>query len=69
MRFEIFDRQRILGVFTRQGGVGPAPWASLNTGGMSGDERYFIETGSVSCITAGRAVNSIFDVWQVHSAE
>ena len=38
--FDLFDGEPLVqGIFTRQGGVSPAPWASLNTGGMSGDER------------------------------
>lgn len=69
--FEVFDGARIThGVFTRQGGISPAPWASLNTGGMSGDARENVVENRRRIFDAlNRPVESIFDVWQVHSTE
>jgi YfiH family protein len=58
------------GVFTRQGGLSAAPWASLNLGGNVGDdpravrhnhERMYAALG----VDGGRACT----VWQVHSAD
>jgi polyphenol oxidase len=55
------------GIFTRQGGVSPSPWASLNLGGTVGDERAnVVENRQRIFDFAGRPVQSIYDVWQVH---
>ncbi len=57
-------------VFTRQGGVSPAPWNSLNVGGTVGDDRpRVIENRLRSFQAADRDPHSMFDVWQVHSAD
>ncbi len=58
------------GVFTRHGGVSLEPWKSLNIGGTVGDliqntrenKRRLLESVSIP-------YDSVFDVWQVHSAE
>jgi len=56
------------GIFTRRGGVSPSPWASLNTGGMSGDSRVnIVENRRRIFSVLSLSVESIFDVWQVHS--
>ncbi len=58
------------GVFTRQGGVSPAPWDSLNMGGYLGDDlenTYFNRVRAFEALE--RDPKSVFDVWQVHSAE
>ena len=58
------------GVFTRQGGVSPAPWDSLNMGGYLGDDLENTYRNRVRAFEAfGRDPESVFDVWQVHSAE
>jgi polyphenol oxidase len=69
--FEVFEGAGLAhGVFTRRGGVSPAPWALLNTGGMSGDAREnVVENRRRIFASFNRPVESIFDVWQVHSAE
>jgi YfiH family protein len=69
--FEIFDGEPVWqGVFTRHGGVSPSPWNSLNTGGLSGDSREnVIENRRRIFSVFDRPVESIFDVWQVHSAD
>jgi len=56
-------------VFTREGGVSPAPWHSLNLGSTVGDDPHHVSTNRRSALQAvGRDENSVYDVWQVHSA-
>ena len=57
-------------IFTRHGGVSPQPWGSLNVGGTVGDELDRVRKNrQLSFRALGRAPESIFDVWQVHSAD
>jgi polyphenol oxidase len=57
-------------IFTRHGGVSPKPWDSLNVGGTVGDDRpRVIENRLRSFAAVGRDSKSMFDVWQVHSAD
>ncbi|MBV6451199.1 MAG: Polyphenol oxidase [Anaerolineales bacterium] len=57
-------------VFTRHGGVSPKPWGSLNVGGSVGDELERVRKNrQLSFHAAERAPESIFDVWQIHSAD
>lgn len=57
-------------VFTRQGGVSPSPWDSLNVGGSIGDEIAHVRENRIRSFEAlNRIPESIFDVWQVHSAD
>lgn len=68
LTFTIFNDEVIHGVFTRKGGVSPAPWNSLNTGGTVGDPRENVITNRERIFAAmGLDVDSIYDVWQVHS--
>ena len=68
--FDIFPREVAHAVFTRQGGVSPAPWNSLNVGGTVGDEvRRVRENRYRSFNALGRSIDSLYDVWQVHSAD
>lgn len=61
------DDQVVQGIFTRKGGVSPAPWNSLNLGGTVGDSRSnVIENRRRIFEVMEREVPSIFDVWQVH---
>jgi len=74
LRYYRFDLLEGAGVrdalFTRRGGVSPAPWASLNVGGLNGDPRdNVIENRRRMFAAFGRPVESLFDVWQVHSAD
>lgn len=58
------------GVFTRLGGISPAPWEALNVGGTVGDERERVRENRVRTFrTLGRNPHSLYDVWQVHSAD
>lgn len=68
--FEIFPEQVTQAVFTRQGGVSPHPWDSLNVGGSIGDDISHVRENRIRSFRAlGRATESIHDVWQVHSAD
>jgi polyphenol oxidase len=68
--FDIFPATVKQAVFTRQGGVSPAPWKSLNVGGTVGDDVDRVrENRARSFDTLGRSILSLFDVWQVHSAD
>ena len=58
------------GIFTRQGGISPEPWASLNMGGNMGDDPANVRHNhqrmyQVLNLNAERACT----VWQVHSAD
>jgi len=70
-RFESLASPGIVhGVFTRRGGVSPAPWSSLNLGAMVGDDLARVrENRRLALEALGRTSESVFDVWQVHSAE
>jgi len=67
-QFELLQDCDVLhGILTRQGGVSPAPWASLNLGGTVGDERSnVIENRRRIFSWFKRPVESIVDAWQVH---
>ncbi len=68
--FDLFPREVTQAVFTRQGGVSPEPWASLNVGGTVGDEVIHVRENRYHSFAAlGRRIDSLYDVWQVHSAE
>lgn len=57
-------------VFTRHGGVSPEPWGSLNVGGTVGDDLTRVQENRVLSFQAMDCnPESIFDVWQVHSAD
>jgi len=59
----------IQAIFTRQGGLSPAPWASLNVGGTVGDDHSRVDSNIERCFEAvGRATYTVHDVWQSHSA-
>lgn len=58
------------GVFSRRGGVSEAPWASLNVGGLSGDSPERVQENRRRTFQAlGLSLDSLYDVWQVHSQE
>lgn len=58
------------GIFTRHGGVSASPWTSLNVGGTVGDDLNHVRENRRVLFTAmERKPESMFDVWQVHSAD
>ena len=69
-QFETLPPEVPQAVFTRCGGVSPAPWDTLNVGGTVGDDADRVrENCRRSFMALGRSSESIFDVWQVHSAD
>jgi polyphenol oxidase len=67
--FNIFPNEITQAVFTRQGGVSPPPWDSLNVGGSIGDDIAHVRENRIRSFQAlERPPESIFDVWQVHSS-
>ncbi len=57
-------------VFTRRGGISPSPWSSLNLGGTVGDDApRVLENKRRVLDSAGRSADSLYEVWQVHSAD
>jgi len=69
--FASFDETEIPhAIFTRKGGVSPEPWHSLNVGGTVGDDPTRVKQNRQLLFQAfGRNPDTLFDVWQVHSAE
>lgn len=56
-------------IFTRHGGVSPAPWKSLNIGGTVGDAQERVRQNKHRLLQAvGRSPDSLFEIWQVHEA-
>lgn len=67
-QFEALQARHAL--FTRHGGVSPDPWGSLNVGGTVGDDLERVHENRVLSFQAmGCTPESIFDVWQIHSAD
>lgn len=57
-------------IFTRHGGVSPRPWSSLNVGATVGDELSRVRENRKRVFSAiNIAPESVYEVWQVHSAE
>jgi len=72
LRYFTFDNLAGLShaVFTRQGGVSPAPWDSLNVGGSVGDDIVHVRENRIRSFHAlGRDPASIHDVWLVHGTD
>jgi YfiH family protein len=69
--FENLQAEHLIhGVFTRRGGVSPAPWKSLNLGGTNGDEKSnIVENRRRIFASTNLPVNSIYDPWQVHGID
>lgn len=69
-QFETLARPDLVhAIVTRQGGVSPEPWHSLNVGGNVGDDSTRVrENLRRACAVVGRDPHSIYDVWQVHSS-
>lgn len=64
------DESVVHGIFTRQGGVSPAPWTSLNLGTNLGDSAARVAENRLKLLRAlDRPPDSTFDIWQVHSAK
>ncbi len=60
----------VQGIFTRQGGVSPEPWSSLNMATSVGDLReHVIENRRRITHALGLEPAGIYDVWQVHGTQ
>ena len=69
-RFDIFSNAVTQAVFTRRGGVSPAPWHSLNLGGSVGDDPAHVAANRIHVFQAmGCKPESIHDVWLVHGTD
>lgn len=69
-QFQNFPNSITHAIFTRQGGVSPTPWDSLNVGGTVGDALANVRENRIRAFTAlGRDPESIFDLWQVHGTQ
>ena len=65
--FDIFSNAVTQAIFTRRGGVSPAPWNSLNLGGAVGDDPARVTENRIRVFrTMGCEPASIHDVWLVH---
>ncbi|MDD2922310.1 MAG: peptidoglycan editing factor PgeF [Anaerolineales bacterium] len=68
--FEIFSETITQAVFTRRGGISPAPWSSLNLGGSVGDDPAHVAENRARLFNAmGRRADSIHDVWLIHGTD
>jgi len=56
------------GIFTRAGGISQNSFSSLNVGETAGDSKEnVIENRNRIINVFGKSIDSIFDVWQIHS--
>ncbi len=68
--FDIFSDAIKQAVFTRRGGISPAPWHSLNLGGSVGDDPARVAENRIHTFhTMGCDPASIHDVWLVHGTD
>jgi YfiH family protein len=67
--FDSFPKEKINhGVFTRLGGISPDSFSSLNVGESAGDSRKnVVENRKRIFEVFDKPVESIYDVWQIHS--
>jgi YfiH family protein len=70
-QFESLDHPDLIhGVFTRRGGVSQGNWRSLNVGATVGDDPEHVNENRSRLFKAlDREPESVFEVWQVHSAD
>jgi len=69
-QFDIFSKNVLNAVFTRQGGVSPEPWNSLNLSISVGDDPACVAENRIHAFNAlGRNPASLHDVWLVHGTD
>jgi polyphenol oxidase len=69
-QFDIFSKHVLNAVFTRQGGISPAPWTSLNLSISVGDDPARVAENRVHAFNSlGRNPASLHDVWLVHGTD
>ncbi len=74
LRYYVFEHLTaagvVHGVFTRRGGVSPAPWQSLNMGATVGDDWGRVQFNIRLAFEAlGLSVGSRYDVWLTHGRD
>lgn len=69
-QFDIFSKNVLNAVFTRQGGVSPEPWTSLNLSVSVGDDPACVAENRAHIFnTLGRSLASIHDLGLVHGTD
>ncbi len=69
-QFDIFSKNFLNAVFTRQGGISPEPWSSLNLSISVGDDPARVAENRIHAFRAlGRNPASLHDVWLVHGTD
>ncbi|MCB0119405.1 MAG: peptidoglycan editing factor PgeF [Anaerolineales bacterium] len=69
-QFDIFSKNIVNAVFTRQGGISPEPWTSLNLSISVGDTPERVAENRVHAFNSlGRDPASLHDVWLVHGTD
>ncbi|HNO94087.1 MAG TPA: peptidoglycan editing factor PgeF [Anaerolineales bacterium] len=69
-QFDIFSKNILNAVFTRQGGISPEPWTSLNLSISVGDDPARVAENRVHAFNAlGRNPASIHDAWLIHGTD
>lgn len=69
-QFDIFSKEVLNAVFTRQGGISPEPWTSLNLSISVGDDPQRVAENRIHAFNAlGRDPASVHDVWLVHGVD
>lgn len=69
-QFDIFSENIISAVFTRQGGVSPVPWSSLNLSLSVGDDEKNVTANRIHAFeSVGRNPASLHDVHLVHGVD
>lgn len=69
-QFDIFEKNILNAVFTRQGGVSPEPWSSLNLSISVGDDPARVAENRIHAFNSlGRSPASLHDVWLVHGTD
>ncbi len=71
LEFDSLSNPRLIhGVFTRLGGLSPAPWHSLNLGSTVGDSPENVQGNRARLLRAiDRPEASLHEVWQTHSSD
>lgn len=69
-QFDIFSKNVLNAVFTRQGGISPEPWSSLNLSISVGDDTARVAENRIHAFNAlGLDPASLHDVWLVHGTD
>lgn len=69
-QFDIFSKNVLNAVFTRQGGISPEPWTSLNLSISVGDDPARVAENRIHAFNSlGRNPASLHDVWLVHGTD